>query len=172
MAHWLRDADLALLRATSRLPHSAGSNHWVSIFSDLGRGAGWAGLSALLAARGGSQERRLAVRTVAAMLVANFVAQGPLKRAFRRRRPFLDIEDHLVIGPRTPDHSFPSGHTASSFAAATSLAVGRPRWAPVLILVAGAVGLSRVYLGHHYVTDVVGGAAVGATIATVAALVA
>lgn len=60
-------------------------------------------------------------------------------------------------------HSFPSGHTATAFAAALVLAsVMQNRLSAVLLpLVAFLVGYSRVYLAQHYVTDVLGGIAIG-----------
>jgi undecaprenyl-diphosphatase len=168
----LRAIDSALLLALNRLPHTPSSDRYVSLVSDLGRGIGWVAICAGLAWRDGARGRRAGARSTVAMLVANSVAQGPMKIAFARRRPFHSVTDHVVVGVRTLDTSFPSGHSASSFAAATSLARAYPRYSAVFFALAAGVGFSRVYLGHHYPSDVVAGAAVGAGIGALAAALA
>jgi undecaprenyl-diphosphatase len=70
------------------------------------------------------------------------------------------------------DGSFPSGHAATSFAAATVLSFARPRWAPAFYLLALAIGSSRVYAGVHYPLDIVGGAVLGIAVATALRLLA
>jgi undecaprenyl-diphosphatase len=67
----------------------------------------------------------------------------------------------VVVGHRPSDSSFPSGHTAAAFGGAWLLARHYPRWAPAAYGVAALVGLSRVYLGVHYLSDVAIGAAAG-----------
>jgi undecaprenyl-diphosphatase len=67
--------------------------------------------------------------------------------------------DALVTIPHS--HSFPSGHTATSFAAATILSAFLPRAAPAFYLLALAIGWSRLYVGVHWPLDVVGGALIG-----------
>jgi undecaprenyl-diphosphatase len=166
----MSEIDAALLLKVNRLPHTPASDRYVSLVSDLGRGVGWAALSGYLAWRGGGQGRRAGLRSTAAMLVANAIAQGPMKQFFARKRPFHDVINHVVVGRRTLDTSFPSGHTASSFAAATSLALAFPLCAPLLLVAASGVGFSRVYLGHHYPSDVAGGVLVGVAVGVAASL--
>jgi undecaprenyl-diphosphatase len=78
----------------------------------------------------------------------------------------------VVVGTRRPSDggpliaiphsdSFPSGHTATSFACATVLAALVPRAAPAFYLLALAIGYSRIYVGVHWPLDVVGGAVLG-----------
>jgi undecaprenyl-diphosphatase len=78
----------------------------------------------------------------------------------------------FVVGTRRPSgggplvaiphsDSFPSGHTATSFACATVLTALVPRAAPAFYLLALAIGYSRVYVGVHWPLDVVGGAVLG-----------
>lgn len=64
--------------------------------------------------------------------------------------------------------SFPSGHATTAFAAATFLGLWKPRWAPVTFALAGLVGVSRIYLGAHFPSDVLAGAALGTGVALLA----
>ena len=57
--------------------------------------------------------------------------------------------------------SFPSGHTQTAFTLATALAILFPRWRIPLFVIAVAVGLSRVILVSHYLSDVIAGAGIG-----------
>jgi undecaprenyl-diphosphatase len=166
----VRALDASIFLAINHLPHSETSNELIGLVSDLGKGAGWVALAGWLAYRHGRQGRRAALTTTVAMLVATGVTQGPTKRFFQRRRPWHDIAEDIVIGKRTLDTSFPSGHTAGSFACAVVLARRYPAHWRIVLSVAAAVGLSRIYLGHHYPSDVLGGAAIGSTVGLTADL--
>jgi len=87
----------------------------------------------------------------------------------------------VVVGTRRPSDggpliaiphsdSFPSGHTATSFACATVLAALVPRAAPAFYLLALAIGYSRIYVGVHWPLDVVGGAVLGVATALLLAV--
>jgi membrane-associated phospholipid phosphatase len=95
---------------------------------------------------------------------ADLLAYG-IKAAVDRERPSAVYAepDPLVRAPH--DHSFPSGHAATSFACATTLMFFAPRLAPAFFLLAAAIAWSRVYVGVHYPLDVLGGAALGVVVA-------
>jgi undecaprenyl-diphosphatase len=78
------------------------------------------------------------------------------KLIIHRHRPF----EHQ-LGPTTTTHSFPSGHTATSFACATVLTAVAPRLRAPLYVLATLIALSRLYNGDHYPLDVVGGLVLG-----------
>jgi membrane-associated phospholipid phosphatase len=146
------------------LPHTRHSDRYISLLSDLGEGSGWAFAGLWLASLGGRRGRRAALASTGSALLATLIAQRVLKPRFRRNRPWFTREAAKVVGGKTPDHSFPSGHTAASFAAATSLAMAYPRARPLLYLTATGIGLSRIHLGHHFLSDVVAGGLVGTAI--------
>jgi undecaprenyl-diphosphatase len=60
--------------------------------------------------------------------------------------------------------SFPSGHTMTSFAAWSSFLITLPWLAPLVLPAAILIGLSRIYLGLHYPTDVLMGALLGSLV--------
>jgi len=157
--------DRRLYRVLNDLPHTKQSDRYVSVLSDLGEGLGWVAGGIALAILGGPKGRRAGAATAVASLAATYVVQQRVKPIFRRVRPFVNREA-TVVGIRPADHSFPSGHTASSFAAATALAMFYPRAAPLAYAVATAVGMSRVHLGVHFPSDAAVGGVIGIGIGT------
>ena len=85
-----------------------------------------------------------------------------LKRLAGRKRPCA-IEPHCWATLLPPDQfSFPSGHTITAFAVATSITLFYPALLAGLMFCAASVAISRVLLGMHFLSDVVAGALLGA----------
>jgi undecaprenyl-diphosphatase len=160
--------DRRLYRVLNDLPHNTTSDRYVSVLSDLGEGLGWVAGGIALAILGGPKGRRAGAATAVASLAATYVVQERVKPLFRRVRPFVNREAR-VVGVRPADHSFPSGHTASSFAAATALSFYYPKAAPLAYAVAAGVGMSRVHLGVHFPSDAAVGGMIGIGIGTFSA---
>jgi|SRR5689334_17819049 len=152
--------DRRLYRLIHGLPHSPVGDRYVTIMSDLGEGLGWVGAGVALAWLGGRRGRRAGLATIIASLGTTYLVQQRIKPIFRRKRPHIG-RDVMVVGIRTTDASFPSGHAASSFAAATAVAAFYPKTAPLVFTLAAGVGASRVHLGHHFPSDVLVGAGIG-----------
>jgi undecaprenyl-diphosphatase len=113
----------------------------------------------------------IAFAVPAVVLLADLAASG-IKAATDRRRPeeTLDGIDVLVSTPSTT--AFPSGHAATSFAAAVVLALALPPLAIAFLALAAAVSFSRLYVGVHFPLDVICGAALGVVVATALLLLA
>jgi diacylglycerol kinase family enzyme len=120
----------------------------------------WLALAAAVAAFGGSRGRRAAADAVAALAFTSAAVNGPIKLVIGRRRPAP--RRRLRHRPRTS--SFPSGHAASGLAFAVAATRELPEAGPLLLPLAGTVAYSRVYLGVHYPSDVLAGAAFGAAV--------
>lgn len=85
-----------------------------------------------------------------------------IKKIVARTRPYIVNEAIEYITKRPGDHSFPSGHTGCMFAVASVLFYMLPKKVGIpAMVVASLVGISRLYVGVHYPTDIIGGFIIG-----------
>jgi len=104
------------------------------------------------------------------VLLVSGVCVHVLKRVVERPRPISEFAPLIeagkvhvrVLGEHLRLKSFPSGHAQTAFAVAVYVALLVRPWGALVLLLAGAVGLSRVYVGVHFPLDVLAGAAIGA----------
>lgn len=100
----------------------------------------------------------MAVALIADLIICNVI----LKPIVARIRPYsINKTVQLLVTP-LKDYSFPSGHTAASFASVSALYfAGRKRMAAGALIVSVLIAFSRMYLYVHYPTDVLGGLIIG-----------
>ena len=106
--------------------------------------------------------KRYALETTLSVGLGQGISYG-LKYLLKRPRPYMSYPDRIHPVNFSMEPSFPSGHTTLAFSTATALALTKKQWTVTLpiSLWAGAVGHSRMYLGRHFPTDVLGGIASG-----------
>lgn len=140
----------------------------MQLITALGNGgAFWIVLTVLLLLF--KNTRKAGICCALALLLDLLVVNIAIKPLVARIRPYQVLEKITVLTNLPGDYSFPSGHSAASFAAAWALwrTWGGKRGAGALIL-AACIALSRLYVGVHYPTDVLFGAAIGLAVAEVA----
>jgi undecaprenyl-diphosphatase len=137
---------------------------WYMIVSTRG-GDGWLWwlcAAFILASHQDAGYRAIAAGTLAGAL--GILLFRLLKTMVKRRRP-CHIEPHSWSHLLPPDQfSFPSGHSLTAFAVATSLGQFYPYALPTLLLCAASIAISRVVLGMHFLSDVIAGSLIGALV--------
>ena len=154
----LQEVDRRLLRAMRTRYHAPQIEETMKALGMAGEwGAIWVAIGVGAAAADPTRRNRWlrAAAIAPAAIGANFL----VKLAVRRRRPRLRRLPPLATAPT--ELSFPSAHATSSLAAASAMGRVAPGLRPPLYGLAAAISLSRPYLGMHYPSDVLGGAAIG-----------
>jgi len=114
---------------------------------------------------GNNYIRLIGFEAFIALLISQVIAHS-LKKSLSRERPYKIIEQLNTYGIDLNDYSFPSGHTTASFSIATTIAINIPRLSLIVFFLAMVVGVSRIYLGVHYPTDVAVGIILGFAVAS------
>jgi undecaprenyl-diphosphatase len=130
--------------------------------TDLGGAVFTTIFSIALVLFGSKQVKLMGLEAIVALTFGQIFVQS-LKKLFSRERPYKILEHLHTFGIDLSDYSFPSGHTTASFSLATTIAFNMPRFTLLVFFMAIIIGMSRIYLGVHYPTDVAAGILLGIT---------
>jgi len=122
--------------------------------------------------RAGKKGRIIAVLTLAVIAASDQISAHVLKPIFSRTRPpyaLAAIEHLRLLVDTTRSFSFPSVHASNAFAVASFVSSFYRRTKIPLYIVAVLLSYSRVYVGVHYPSDILGGAALGLALGLCAA---
>ena len=109
--------------------------------------------------------RKIGFILLIALLITSIIGEGILKNIVQRARAFITYPDIKIIINPPVSFSFPSGHTASSFAAAVVLGYYFKKISHIFYLLAILIAFSRLYLFVHYPSDILAGILLGTTCA-------
>lgn len=119
----------------------------------------WIGISLLLLIS--KRYRKVGVLCIASLFLSSLIGEVLLKNLVQRGRPFTAVEGINLLIKAPKSFSFPSGHTASSFAVATVVGRKIEKFKLPIYILAIAIAFSRLYLYVHYPSDVLVGALIG-----------
>ena len=170
MVEAITSADTSLLNWL-RLFHAPWMDTLMSVLTITGIMAGIWQLLALLSLFS-PQRRPAAFRALLALWLALIVVDVLVKPTVARIRPrfaadavtrltLAEDAEARSLAPSSDSYSFPSGHATSAFAGALTISRVWPQARAAWWTLALLISYSRIYLGHHYPLDVVGGALLG-----------
>ncbi|MHA6670178.1 bifunctional phosphatase PAP2/diacylglycerol kinase family protein [Homoserinimonas sp. A447] len=170
LPRWVRRMDAAAgRRINSRTTHPLVDRGYSRLSRSANRGALWFTIAAVLLVFG---RPRAAIRGSASLLGASMLANLVGKQIFGGDRPLLkNIPIGRQLKKSPTSGSFPSGHSASAAGFAAGVAFESPRVGAAITPVAAGVAYSRLHTGAHWLSDVVGGVALGASVAWLCTLI-
>lgn len=109
--------------------------------------------------------RLLGIELLIALSVSTIIVHS-IKVIASRERPYNMLQKINTFNIILKDYSFPSGHSTAIFTIVTSLSLNIPYLSSSLYPIAALIGVSRIYIGVHYPTDVLIGSILGYTVST------
>jgi undecaprenyl-diphosphatase len=120
----------------------------------------------------GKKTRVCGILLCCALTFEFLLGNGILKPMIGRSRPFIRYPEIELLIKKPGGYSFPSGHTMSSFTAASTIFYSHKGAGTLSIILAGLIGYSRIYLFCHYPSDVLAGATLGISVSIMVIIIA
>jgi undecaprenyl-diphosphatase len=162
---WMTDRDLAVCGALNRISRPPKVKKFFAVVSWLGDGKAWYVLILALPILYGENGVMTSLTMIKVGCV-NLLLYKIIKIATGRARPCAVSADITLGAAPLDQYSFPSGHTMHAVAFSMIITAHHPELAGGLMVFSSLVAFSRVILGLHYPTDVIAGAVIGASVAS------
>lgn len=162
--------DFNLLSQIYKITHNGVFDKIMPSISSLGNiGIIWIVISIFLLFN--KEYRKVGILCLVALVLTAIVGEVILKNFIGRLRPFNEVPTMQLLITKPLSYSFPSGHTASSFAAAFIISSQIKKLAIPVYALAMTIAFSRMYLFVHYPSDIIGGILLGIICAKIVLLV-
>ncbi len=160
----MESIDIYLFFVINHLPHPIWLNNFASFIHTITYGGlVYYPLFLAMLIFGTIMVRRVVKLATVSMLITYILTDLVVKNILRVQRPYELLKEAIYIPTAPQSYSFPSGQTAVAFAFAVILYNFLPekKWGALAIIWAVLVGLDRIYMAHHFPSDVVTGALIG-----------
>ena len=158
--------DFNLLSQIYNITHNGIFDKIMPIISNMGNmGIIWVTISIILLFS--KKYRKTGILCLVALIVTAIIGEGILKNLIQRLRPFNEVPTMQLLISKPLSYSFPSGHTASAFAAAFIISNKIKKLVIPAYVLAATIAFSRMYLFVHYPSDIIGGVLLGTICAIV-----
>ena len=162
----LRRIDESLMRWVQKNCRNRISNPLMIVMTHLGGGVIWCVWAGWFCLH--PDTRQLGICCYVSFWAAWIISSQLLKRLFGRPRAYDAMDDVEPLVARPKDLAFPSTHAADAFSVAVLILITRPpQEGLIAMILAVLTGYSRIHVGVHYLTDVIGGAVFGSLCAVV-----
>jgi len=157
MLSFLHLIDISILQLVNLSFHNIILDNIFLMISNMGTIIFWIVISILLYLFGNEKGKKIATKMIIILVITTAIT-SLVKIIVMRPRPYVELTNLILLDLGT-DYSFPSGHTTTSTAMAFTLSKEYHKW--IVMIIPLIVAFSRMYIGVHYPSDVLGGFLLG-----------